>query len=86
VTGGEGVTEPGEDRVVPFSRRRAAIARRLTQSAQTIPHFYLSMDADVTPPWSGGARTSAVPGDGEDGTREDARQPGRLAGVEEAKG
>jgi pyruvate dehydrogenase E2 component (dihydrolipoamide acetyltransferase) len=44
VTGGP----TGEDQVVPFSRRRAAIARRLTESAQTIPHFYLSVDADVT--------------------------------------
>ena len=48
MTCGQGIAESGEDRVVPFSRRRAAIARRLTQSAQTIPHFYLSVDADVT--------------------------------------
>lgn len=48
MTSGPGTAEPGKDRVIPFSRRRAAIARRLIQSAQTIPHFYLSMDAGVT--------------------------------------
>jgi len=33
---------------VPFSRRRQAIARRLTYSAQTIPHFYLATDVEMT--------------------------------------
>lgn len=44
----ENAVQPGGDQVIPFSRRRAAIARRLTQSVQTIPHFYLSLDADLT--------------------------------------
>jgi len=44
----EDTVQSGGDQVIPFSRRRAAIARRLTQSVQTIPHFYLSLDADVT--------------------------------------
>lgn len=39
--------DPG-DRVIPFSRMRQSIADRLTRSAQTIPHFYLTMRADVT--------------------------------------
>lgn len=36
------------DTVVEFSRRRSAIARRLTESKQKIPHFYLSVDVDMT--------------------------------------
>jgi len=36
------------EQTVPFSRWRCAIARRLTQSVRTIPHFYVSLDADVT--------------------------------------
>lgn len=35
------------EQTIPFSRRRQAIARRLTLSAQTIPHFYLSLDVDM---------------------------------------
>jgi len=37
-----------EDTEVPFDRMRAAIARRLTHSKQTVPHFYLKMDVDMT--------------------------------------
>lgn len=36
------------DEVQPFSRMRAKIAERLTHSKQTKPHFYLSVDVDVT--------------------------------------
>jgi len=36
------------DRVIPFSRMRQTIADRLTRSYQTIPHFYLTMKADVS--------------------------------------
>lgn len=36
------------DTVVPFSRMRQRIADRLTLSQQTIPHFYLSVDVDMT--------------------------------------
>ena len=35
-------------RVVPLSRRRRAIARRMGESKQTIPHFYVTVAADVT--------------------------------------
>lgn len=42
----EGV--PSEDRVVPFGKVRQEIARRLTRSKQTIPHFYLYADVDMT--------------------------------------
>lgn len=34
--------------VVPFSPMRMRIAERLTRSKQTIPHFYISMDVDMT--------------------------------------
>lgn len=36
------------DTVVPFGKMRMSIARRLTASKQTIPHFYLFIDVDMT--------------------------------------
>jgi pyruvate dehydrogenase E2 component (dihydrolipoamide acetyltransferase) len=33
----------------PLSMMRKAIARRLTESKQTVPHFYLSVDVDADP-------------------------------------
>jgi pyruvate dehydrogenase E2 component (dihydrolipoamide acetyltransferase) len=33
----------------PLSQMRKAIARRLTQSKQTVPHFYLTIDVDAAP-------------------------------------
>jgi pyruvate dehydrogenase E2 component (dihydrolipoamide acetyltransferase) len=44
---GREVTQPG-DTVIPFSPMRARIADRLTRSKQTIPHFYISMDVDMS--------------------------------------
>lgn len=38
----------GDDRDVPFDRMRQVIADRLLLSKQTIPHFYLRAEADVT--------------------------------------
>jgi pyruvate dehydrogenase E2 component (dihydrolipoamide acetyltransferase) len=35
-------------KIVPMSRMRKVIARRLQQSKQTIPHFYLSVAVDMT--------------------------------------
>ncbi|MBN1998969.1 2-oxo acid dehydrogenase subunit E2 [candidate division KSB1 bacterium] len=37
-----------EDQVLPFSKMRRRIADRLTLSKQTIPHFYLFSDVDLT--------------------------------------
>ncbi|MBM4025544.1 MAG: 2-oxo acid dehydrogenase subunit E2 [Planctomycetes bacterium] len=37
-----------DDTVVAFTPMRACIAQRLTRSKQTIPHFYLSMDVDMS--------------------------------------
>jgi pyruvate dehydrogenase E2 component (dihydrolipoamide acetyltransferase) len=37
----------GAHRLVPNSTMRKVIARRLTESKQTIPHFYISMDIEI---------------------------------------
>ena len=37
-----------EDTVIRFTSTRKTIAARLTRSKQTIPHFYLAIDADMT--------------------------------------
>ena len=39
--------EPGSYEVVPHDGMRRTIAQRLTQSMQTIPHFYLTMDCNL---------------------------------------
>ena len=39
--------EPGTYQEVPLDGMRRTIAARLTQAAQTIPHFYLTTDADI---------------------------------------
>jgi pyruvate dehydrogenase E2 component (dihydrolipoamide acetyltransferase) len=36
------------EELIPFSRMQATIARRLTESKQTIPHFYVSTEIDMT--------------------------------------
>ena len=36
------------DRILPFARQRQWIARRMTLSNQTIPHFYLFADVDMS--------------------------------------
>lgn len=36
------------DQVRPFSKMRRVIAERLVQSKQTIPHFYLFLDVDIS--------------------------------------
>ena len=39
--------EPGSFDVLPHDGMRKIIAQRLTQSKQTVPHFYLSLDCDL---------------------------------------
>lgn len=39
--------EEGSYEVVPHDGMRRTIAQRLTQSTQTIPHFYLTIDCDI---------------------------------------
>jgi pyruvate dehydrogenase E2 component (dihydrolipoamide acetyltransferase) len=41
-------TAPPETEASPLSRVRMLIARRLTESKQTIPHFYVSSEVDMT--------------------------------------
>ncbi len=38
---------PANVRVEPHSNMRKVIARRLTESKQTVPHFYVMMDCDI---------------------------------------
>jgi pyruvate dehydrogenase E2 component (dihydrolipoamide acetyltransferase) len=40
--------QPSEAEVTKLSRVRMLIARRLTESKQTIPHFYVSSEVDMT--------------------------------------
>ncbi len=48
---GAGVTQgkSAEPTLEPLSQMRKAIARRLTESKQTVPHFYLTIDVDAEP-------------------------------------
>ncbi|OHB66185.1 MAG: hypothetical protein A2Y77_04645 [Planctomycetes bacterium RBG_13_62_9] len=46
--GAAGPHPAGPATVVMFSPMRARIAERLIRSKQTIPHFYISMDADMS--------------------------------------
>ncbi|MBT9291467.1 pyruvate dehydrogenase complex dihydrolipoamide acetyltransferase [Prosthecodimorpha staleyi] len=39
--------EPGSYELVPHDGMRRTIARRLAESTQTIPHFYLTVDCDI---------------------------------------
>jgi pyruvate dehydrogenase E2 component (dihydrolipoamide acetyltransferase) len=52
--GGAGAaTVPGGERLAPSvekaSSMRRTIARRLTESKQTVPHYYLTIDVDIAP-------------------------------------
>ena len=42
------VESSGADTVVPFSKMRKRIAERLTASKRDIPHFYISVDVNMT--------------------------------------
>jgi len=39
--------EPGSYEIVPHDGMRRTIAQRLTAAAQTVPHFYLTIDCDI---------------------------------------
>lgn len=41
-----------EDRDVPLTSMRRTIARRLSESKQQVPHFYLTIDIDAGPMWA----------------------------------
>ena len=42
------VAMPPDSEAIPLSRVQTIIARRLTESKQTIPHFYVSSEIDMT--------------------------------------
>jgi len=48
VTAAESGVGPATDEVIPFTRMRQRIAERLTLSKQTIPHFHLAQEVDMT--------------------------------------
>ena len=47
--GGAGVVRrnPAESTAIPNNNMRKVVARRLTESKQTVPHFYLSVDLNI---------------------------------------
>ena len=42
------VAETPEDRIVPLDRLRGAIGRRMTEVKQTVPHFYVTHEYDMS--------------------------------------
>ena len=44
-----GQTAPKHDKVIPVSKMRSIIAKRLLESKNTIPHFYLQKEINATP-------------------------------------
>ena len=54
----DGAPATAAGRLVETSRMRAAIARRMSQSKQQAPHFYVTVDADMTAAHGSSARHS----------------------------
>lgn len=46
-TAGSGAPAPGEDEVIPVAGKRAVIARRLSESKFSAPHYYLKTSVDM---------------------------------------
>jgi pyruvate dehydrogenase E2 component (dihydrolipoamide acetyltransferase) len=61
------VSAPPEAEVTPLSRVQSIIARRLAESKQTIPHFYVSSEVDMTDLLA--MRQTFNAGAGEDGVK-----------------
>jgi len=59
--------EPGSYEEVPHDSMRKTIARRLTESKQTIPHFYLSVDCELDTLLALREQINAAAPKGEDG-------------------
>jgi pyruvate dehydrogenase E2 component (dihydrolipoamide acetyltransferase) len=57
----------GSYEVVPHDNMRKVIAQRLTQSKQTVPHFYLTVDCDLTTLLVARERINAAAPKGADG-------------------
>ena len=47
-SGPQAATHDMDDEIIPFTPMRTRIAERLSRSKQTIPHFYLFAEADMT--------------------------------------
>ena len=54
------VAGPTPHHVVPHSMMRKVIAKRLTESKQTVPHFYLTVDCDIDALLKGRAALNAA--------------------------
>ena len=53
----------GESELVPLTRMRQAIARRMSQSKQQQPHYYLTLDVDMTAAMAFREQFNAAAGD-----------------------
>ena len=56
---------PPPDQRIPLSRLRAAVGRRMTQSKQQVPHFYVTHEYDMAPVMALRKQINAMLGDGE---------------------
>ncbi len=56
---------PAAGEVVPLSMMRKAIARRMTEAKQTVPHFYLTTESGVDALWHFREELNAAAGDPE---------------------
>jgi pyruvate dehydrogenase E2 component (dihydrolipoamide acetyltransferase) len=56
---------PPPDERVPVSRLRGAVGRRMTQSKQQVPHFYVTHEYDMAPVMALRKQINAMLGDGE---------------------
>jgi len=56
---------PPPDESMPLSRLRAAVGRRMTQSKQQVPHFYVTHEYDMAPVMALRKQINSMLGDGE---------------------
>lgn len=56
---------PPPDERIPLSRLRGAVGRRMTQSKQQVPHFYVTHEYDMAPVMALRKQINAMLGDGE---------------------
>jgi pyruvate dehydrogenase E2 component (dihydrolipoamide acetyltransferase) len=62
------IAGPTPHRVVPHTTMRKVIAKRLTESKQTVPHFYLTVDCEIDALLKGRAALNAAAPEKGDGT------------------
>ncbi len=61
----EPATAKGEAQVVELTRLQATVARRMAESKATVPHFYLSMEIDMTEAVALRARLKEIAAEGQ---------------------